>query len=43
MDDYHFQCAGFEAVLDGYYLSEEGGEQIGLFPISKKLRYAIPF
>ena len=44
MDDYHFQCAGFdEEVLDGYYMSEEGGENIGLFPISKKLRYAIPF
>lgn len=44
MDDYHFQCAGFdEEILDGYYLSEEGGKQIGLFPISKKLRYALPF
>ena len=44
MDDYHFQCAGFdEDILDGYYMSEEGGREIGLFPISKKLRYAIPF
>ena len=44
MDDYHFQCGGFdEAVLDGYYMSEEGGKKLGLFPISKKLRYAIPF
>ncbi|MBU1667325.1 DUF1926 domain-containing protein [bacterium] len=44
MDDYHFQCAGFdEDILDGYYMSEEGGSPIGLFPISKKLRYAIPF
>ena len=44
MDDYHFQCAGFnEDILDGYYMSEEGGSQIALFPISKKLRYAIPF
>lgn len=44
MDDYHFQCAGFEeSVLDGYYMSEEGGIKLGLFPISKKLRYAIPF
>jgi len=44
MDDYHFQCAGFdEDVLDGYYMSEEGGKKLGLFPISKKLRYAIPF
>ncbi|MDD5157029.1 alpha-amylase/4-alpha-glucanotransferase domain-containing protein [Sulfurimonas sp.] len=44
MDDYHFQCAGFdEDVLDGYYMSEEGGVEMGLFPISKKLRYSIPF
>lgn len=44
MDDYHFQCAGFdEDILDGYYMSEEGGNEIGLFPINKKLRYAIPF
>jgi hypothetical protein len=44
MDDYHFQCAGFdEAVLDGYYMSEENGVPIALFPISKKLRYALPF
>ncbi|MEA3372752.1 MAG: alpha-amylase/4-alpha-glucanotransferase domain-containing protein [Campylobacterota bacterium] len=44
MDDYHFQCAGFdEEILDGYYLTEEGGKQLALFPISKKLRYAIPF
>ncbi len=44
MDDYHFQCAGFDATgLDGYYMSEEGGTPMGLFPISQKLRYAIPF
>jgi len=44
MDDYHFQCAGFDAQgLDGYYMSEEGGVPMGLFPISQKLRYAIPF
>ena len=44
MDDYHFQCAGFdEEILDGYFMSEEGGASMGLFPINKKLRYAIPF
>ena len=44
MDDYHFQCTGFdEARLDGYYMTEEGGLPLGLFPISKKLRYAVPF
>lgn len=44
IDDYHFQCTGFdEEILDGYYMSEEGGHEIGLFPINKKLRYALPF
>ena len=44
IDDYHFQCTGFdEAELEGYYMTEEGGHELGLFPISKKLRYAIPF
>jgi len=44
MDDYHFQCAGFdEEKLDGYYMSEEGGVSMGVFPINKKLRYALPF
>ncbi|MBL0721465.1 MAG: DUF1926 domain-containing protein [Sulfurovum sp.] len=44
MDDYHFQCAGFdEDILDGYYMTEEGGDELGVFPISKKLRYALPF
>ncbi|MBD3840949.1 MAG: DUF1926 domain-containing protein, partial [Campylobacterales bacterium] len=44
MDDYHFSCAGFdEDVLDGYYMTEEGGANLALFPINKKLRYAIPF
>lgn len=43
MDDYHFQCAGFdEEILDGYFMSEEGGSTMGLFP-TQKLRYAIPF
>jgi hypothetical protein len=44
VDDYHFESAGFERDrLDGYYMSEGGGERIGLFPISQKLRYALPF
>lgn len=44
MDDYHFQATGFDqATLDGYYMTEEGGVPMGLFPISQKLRYAIPF
>ncbi len=44
IDDYHFECAGFNREdLDGYYMTEEGGEKLALFPISKKLRYALPF
>ena len=44
LDDYHFQAAGFdEEILDGYYITEEGGKSLAVFPISKKLRYALPF
>jgi len=44
VDDYHFISTGFDKKeLYGYYLSENGGEQIGLFPINKTLRYLIPF
>ena len=44
VDDYHFLCAGFDkSELDGYFFSEYSGEKIGIFPISKELRYAIPF
>jgi len=44
VDDYHFLCAGFnENELNGYFYSENNGKKIGIFPISKELRYAIPF
>jgi len=43
VDDYHFIASGMDGELDGYYLTEEGGETVSLFPISKELRYAIPF
>ncbi len=44
VDDYHFLAAGFDPEeLDGYYFTEEGGKKCALFPISKALRYAIPF
>ena len=44
IDDYHFLASGFEQErLDGYYFTEDSGEKIALFPISRKLRYAIPF
>lgn len=44
VDDYHFVSTGFEEKnLYGYYLTENGGEKIALFPINKTLRYLIPF
>ncbi|BAF70051.1 alpha-amylase/4-alpha-glucanotransferase domain-containing protein [Nitratiruptor sp. SB155-2] len=44
VDDYHFLASGFDKEeLDGYFFSEESGNRFALFPISQKLRYAIPF
>ncbi len=44
VDDYHFIASGFEPDnLSKYYMTEEGGKRVALFPISKALRYAIPF
>lgn len=44
LDDTHFQYAGLkEQDLMGYYTTEEDGYVVNLFPISKKLRYTIPF
>lgn len=44
VDDSHFMEVGLEEeALHGYYLSEENGTTIKIFPGSKKLRYLIPF
>lgn len=44
VDDYHFLSSGYDASkMDGYYETEEGGFKLALFPISKPLRYALPF
>jgi 4-alpha-glucanotransferase len=44
LDDTHFLYAGLQPEeLNGYYLTEEEGDAIAVFPISKALRYAIPF
>jgi 4-alpha-glucanotransferase len=44
VDDAHFRTAGLnEEALRGYYLTEEQGSKLKVFPISKKLRYFIPF
>ncbi len=44
VDDYHFLCAGREeGELGGYFLTEDEGETLAVFPISERLRYLIPF
>ena len=44
IDDTHFKYAGLtEEELDGYYLTENLGDVAAIFPISKRLRYTIPF
>ncbi len=44
VDDYHLITSGVNAEnLNGYFITESGGDSIALFPISQKLRYAIPF
>jgi len=44
LDDTHFLQAGLrETDLRGYFLTEDQGQPLALFPISKPLRYAIPF
>ncbi len=44
VDDSHFELAGkkVDEIL-GYYLTEEEGRTLALFPSSKKLRYNMPF
>ncbi len=44
IDDLPFQSAGlFEEELFGYYLTEEQGYPLKVFPISERLRFLIPF
>ncbi|MFA5114166.1 MAG: alpha-amylase/4-alpha-glucanotransferase domain-containing protein [Candidatus Margulisiibacteriota bacterium] len=44
VDDQHFISAGISPdKLLGYYVTEEEGAQLKIFPISKQLRYLIPF
>ncbi|MEK7280358.1 MAG: alpha-amylase/4-alpha-glucanotransferase domain-containing protein, partial [Nitrospirota bacterium] len=44
LDDTHFQYAGVKPeTLRGYYLTEHEGKVLAIFPISKRLRYLIPF
>ncbi|MCX5715901.1 MAG: DUF1926 domain-containing protein [Candidatus Omnitrophica bacterium] len=44
VDDSHFELAGKKAdEILGYYLTEEEGHTVAIFPSSKKLRYNLPF
>lgn len=44
LDDTHFKNAGFkEEELDGYFLTEQEGRLLKIFPDSEPLRYCIPF
>ena len=44
VDDSHFALAGLDPDdLGGYFLTEEQGSVLAVFPISYRLRYLIPF
>lgn len=44
VDDYHFKLSGLEeGDLLGYYVTEEEGYKLSVFPGSERLRYYIPF
>jgi hypothetical protein len=44
VDDHHFAMAGLDPDrLAGYYLTEEQGHTLAVFPINQRLRYLIPF
>lgn len=44
VDDFHFKGAGLsDEELQGYYLTEDQGRLLKIFPVSETLRYTIPF
>ncbi len=44
VDDAHFLCAGHpQEDLFGYYVTEDQGYSVKVFPILERLRYLIPF
>ncbi len=44
LDDYHFRAAGLsDDELTGYFLTEDDGQLVRIFPGSERLRYTIPF
>ena len=44
VDDHHFALAGLDPEsLGGYFLTEDEGQPLAVFPISERLRYLVPF
>jgi len=44
LDDFHFRAAGLtDDQLTGYFLTEDDGQIVRIFPGSERLRYTIPF
>lgn len=44
LDDYHFRAAGFtNEELTNYFLTEDDGHVLRVFPGSERLRYLMPF
>jgi len=44
VDDFHFKMSGLrDSELAGYYLTEDQGSALRVFPGSERLRYIIPF
>jgi alpha-amylase len=44
LDDHHFRQAGLEdRLLFGYYLTEDDGRLLRVFPGSERMRYLVPF
>ena len=44
VDDYHFLASGADPEdLGGYFYTEQEGKILSVFPISQKMRYAMPF
>jgi len=44
LDDHHFRSSALlEQVSSEYFTTEHAGSQCALYPISKKLRYTLPF
>jgi hypothetical protein len=44
LDDFHFECAGCKNEdVFGYYLTEDDGRLLKVFPAAETLRFSIPF